>query len=152
MSLLTRERYYNNNNSEFIDRFQRPRKACSAQIPTYKSTVCKHTQVRTHIHTHTHMRTRRHTHTHTHAHTRTHARAHTPHNTHTRTHARARARAHTHTHTHTKRAKILISSLSSSYVRHVVSQIDVCDVISLCTTRAVLISIFACCTAQLLCC
>ena len=29
--------------------------------------------------------------------------------------------------------------ISSSYVRHVVSQIDVCDVISLRTTRAVLI-------------
>ena len=45
----------------------------------------------------------------------------------------------------------VIFIISSSYVRHVVSQIDACNVISLCTTRAVL-SIFACRTAQLLCC
>ena len=50
---------------------------------------------------------------------------------------------HTHTRTHARaRAKILISSLLQVYVRRVVDQIDVCDVISLYKIRAVLIQIF----------
>ena len=48
---------------------------------------------------------------------------------------------HTHARTHA-RAKILISSLLQVYVRRVVDQIDVCDVISLYKTRAVLIQVF----------
>ena len=69
-------------------------------------------------------------------HTRAHA--------HTHAHAHAHAYTHTHAQTHThahERAKILISSLllAPLYVRHVVNQIDVCDVISLCKNRAVLI-------------
>ena len=84
----------------------------------------------------------------THGHTRAHA------HTHTRTHARVQthtiAHAHTHeqTHTHALTKNINIIFITSSiYVRHVANQIDVCDLISLCTIRA-----FAFCTAQLLCC
>ena len=68
---------------------------------------------------------------HTHARARARARAHTHTHTHWRTHGLKQARVHAHTRTHTPaRAKINIIFITSSfYVRLVVDQIDVFDVI-----------------------
>ena len=110
------------------------RKACNAQVPTYKSIVdlyvCpvkkatnttqhnmynKQTQnINKTIITQSIMK-QIHTHTHTHTHTRTHT------HTHVCTHARTHARTHTHTHTHTHTRPLDNLFISTIPQKHILS-------------------------------